>query len=434
MKLKKLTKLQVKMFFMMPSTKMFIFSFFLIVLQFSLHGNMSYNYDPYDYYSQGYWMHAPYKQGDHYAVKNVYQFKDLERYFYNKYREHLNLEHVMLGAFAGLFVSFAIFKNMQPKPEDIVDLTECKEDQSPRLCFDERLEFLKNELKDCDTRYLNMPMVACLTQGYSKIKLEKFIQVLKRHATEYEIDFMHKKFAGIKLERHYPLEMAHVTMALEDISCGTKVFYEQDKEDILNTAIHEAGHAVAIVKSDNTILHYISMIHRSKSNGRNHFFYRYESDSLSCEDYKDKIIIDLCGGIAEQVFGFDKNWYKQFKLEDRKMPRDASRISKGFKEFLLIPGVGQDLKDAQQAARCIVEQQMNLFSERQNYTQEEIEDKIFEILDECYQKAVLFIKQHRDEVEKIAQRLMRVDILQGDEVYELCGVVRPLYSFEMRAY
>lgn len=311
-----------------------------------------------------------------------------------------------------------------------------KQDRKSPLPFNKRVELLDRSLHGMEKINLNIPLIASLTQGYSRIKLEKFLKILKRSVTEYNINFMFIKNTDIPLEKVYPLDMSHVQLALEEVMCGSTTLQELDTKDRLNTAIHEAGHAVSVVGKDKFILRSVSIINRVKSLGRIIRSYR-ENDTWTMNDYQDDLIVSLCGGIAEQVFGFDKSWYAGYGSSDRQNFSECcslaknKNISKGLAELLAMPSAVSDMVSARQNALYIVKRYLKL--QNKHEANGEIENQVCCLLEECYQKALLLVQSRKTEIEKIAQLLMKHDIISGDAVYAVFGAKRPLYAFEMKS-
>jgi len=353
--------------------------------------------------------------------------------------------YVAAGVCAGIGLHLLLSKllptNIEECDEHIAEIDHAhkKQDKMVILKYEQRLDFLQKALKDRDVSSIDLRIIAAMTQRFTRAKMERFVTVLKKIATEYDVHVIEQvmvdgQIKDVKTEYYQPITMQHIFRALESAFGGGKDFFHKDSQIKLNAAIHEAGHAVAIAQNVNMILPYISMITSSTSAARNWVIYQYESRTLTGDDYKDCIVVDLCGAVAEQVFGYNKNWYESIWVcQKAERYKYIPGISQGLRELLVIPGIKSDLVNALQAADHIVRYHIKLYATTGNVsTPQEIEFARYAILEECYQKAVKLIQEHKAYVEKIAQALMKNEIVSGEEVYALYGIKRPLYEFELK--
>ena len=314
-----------------------------------------------------------------------------------------------------------------------------KQDRTSELSFDQRVEILSKSLHAMEKVNLNIPLIASLTQGYTRIKLDKLLKILKKSVTHYNINFMLEKDIDANLEKIYPISMSHVELALEEMIDGCATAKELDTKELINTAIHEAGHAVAIACDKKFILRSVSIIPRTSSCGRNLHCLSDEDASWTMNDCKDRICISLCGGIAEQLFNFDKSWYAdKYPVGQRQNFDECCNlaknkiISKGLADLLKTPGAIGDVMYARYLADYMVKRYHKLQPSDQDKDDKhgQIQDQICYILEDCYQKALALLQTHKLTIEKISQLLMQHEIISGDAIYALFGTKRPLYSFE----
>jgi hypothetical protein len=326
---------------------------------------------------------------------------------------------VFYGVIAGIYYSLK---------ESDVDIEE--DDTEPRLSFHKRLEFLEDALATINTKHLNIKVIAAQTVNFSKTKLERFMSILKKVRCNYTNNLLNRMCSNIPFYTYSPIDMSHVQLAHDEIHGGLRTTQEFDSRELFNTAVHEAGHAIAIINNEQFILYQISIVSRRKSAGRNLLLY---PRSMTIDDYKNKIIIDLSGGIAEQVFGFDRSWYAQHS--HKKAEKDINwnilsknrNICEGLSDLCVRPSAASDMTAAYTLAAYIISWQ--------GYEKDspDFQNQICKILEDCYQKAYLMIQSRRSEVEQIAQILIKKTIISGDEVYTALDVKRPLYVFEMRS-
>jgi|SRR3989339_1151201 len=314
-----------------------------------------------------------------------------------------------------------------------------KQDRTAELSFDQRVEILSKSLHAMEKVDLNIPLIAALTQGYTRIKLDKLLKTLKKSVTHYNINFMLEKDPEANLEKIYPISMSHVELALEEMISGCATAKELDTKELINTAIHEAGHAVAIACDKKFILRSVSIIPRTSSCGRNLHCLSDENEAWTMNDYKDRIVISLCGGIAEQLFEFDRSWYiDRYPVGQEKNFDECCKlaknkiISKGLSDLLTMPGAISDMIHARYLADYMVKRYHKLQPSDQDKDDKhgQIQDQICYILEDCYQKAFALLQSNKLTIEKISQLLMQHEIISGDAIYALFGTKRPLYSFE----
>ena len=317
--------------------------------------------------------------------------------------------------------------------------TRTKHDRTTELSFDQRVEILSKSLHAMEKVNLNIPLIASLTQGYTRIKLDKFLKILKKSVTQYNINFTVEKDTDTKLETIHPISMSDVELSLEEMIDGSATAKELDTKNLIKTAIHEAGHAVATACDKKFILRSVSIIARTSSCGRILHCLSDEDASWTMNDCKDMIVVSLCGGIAEQVFKFDKSWYAdKYPVGQEQNFNECCKLAKnkiispGLAELLTMPGAIGDMMHARYLADYMVKRYLNMQSSLQDKEDKhgQIENEICHILESCYQKALKLVKTHKTKVEQIAQLLMQHEIISGDAVYNLFDTKRPLYAFE----
>ncbi len=364
------------------------------------------------------------------------------------YLESLNIPDISFGMGIGAFCMLTWNCYAQPtKQTNDAQTDDTEIDSDPHntdphtqnrivLPFAKRIEILNRSLRAVEQVNLNMPLIACLTQGYSRIKIEKFLRILKRSVTEYNINFTITDDGTIDLEKVYPLDMSHVQLAIEEMYDGCCQQQELDLHRLIKTAIHEAGHAVSVIGKEKFVLHSVSITKRANSDGRNIIRVCDEDDVWAFNDRKDDIIISLCGGIAEQVFGFDMSWYENRYPAARRQFDECCvlaknrHVSSGLANLLKNPGAIGDMMAARQNALYMVKRYDQLSQQDTKNKRGQIEDEVCKILEECYQKAYELIESCKAEIEQIAQLLMRHEIISGDCVYALFNTKRPLYLYE----
>jgi len=200
-----------------------------------------------------------------------------------------------------------------------------KDDNQSVLSYDERVRILEIAFKNLNASCLNVSIIAAQTENYSKQNLLRFISLL--HQTSYDhSDIFTQLYMSMPFCRYNPpITMSHVRWTLDEIHSGQRIHYIETTEEIFNTAVHEAGHALAIIKSKGFILYHSSILNRKKYSGSNLLIW---PEVTTFDDYKNGIIIFLAGGVAEQTFGFDSSWNLQYGTKKHDKDIDWSTLSK----------------------------------------------------------------------------------------------------------
>lgn len=265
----------------------------------------------------------------------------------------------------------------------------------------DRVKILNTHLKKIKViEDLDVQKIARATQGFSGADLARLVN-------DAAILAVNQKSKHVK--------MSHIDLAYDHIILGreTQAMSQLDI-DLYSTAIHEAGHAIGYIFLEHTDpLHKVTITPRSKTLGTTHSLPLREKYSNSEIEMKERIVVCLAGGIAEQEFNLGKN-----------------------------TGVASDLKNARSIAyQMVVEYGMaeNLryisYSDFEhmlpNDVATKVHDEIQKIIDECYEQAEQLIKDHRDDVEQLAYLLLEKGTVYGDEVYELFGLEVPEIDFKI---
>lgn len=303
--------------------------------------------------------------------------------------------------------------------------------QTP-LPFDEIVAYLQYRLQGCDITDLNIPIIAAQISTFSKQRLERFVNILQI-TSYYDSGILTQIYAAMPFSTHnLVITMPHFRLALDRIHGGYEMPDLRGDRENFNTAVHEAGHAIAIMYSKQFILHHVSIVSRKHSGGRNLLIYPKEMTLDLC---KNEIVIDLAGGVAEQTFGFDTIWNpwhcycksdKNEKEIDLKLLSKNSNISEGLANLFLRPSASIDMINAYTTAACIVAWQGC------KKDSPDFQNQICKLLEECYQQTTKLIKLYKSKVERVAKMLTDKKIMSGSELYAALHIQRPLYEFETK--
>lgn len=259
--------------------------------------------------------------------------------------------------------------------------------------FKDRVELLNINFKTVKMAIdVDINRIARLTSGFSGASLSNLINESAILAAN---------------NNRIVIEMKDIELAFDNITLGREIKgMEFTYEDRLATAIHEAGHAAGWLfgKSKAYAIHKASITPRSHTLGIVHAIELHESGSLTETEMKAMIVVALCGGLAEQEFGFDKS-----------------------------TGVSNDLAKARAIAYDMVvkygmSEELNYLSYDEidhrlpNDIATQVHKAVQRIVDECFVIAKKLVADHRTDIEKIADLLMIKGTVLGDDIYQLVGL------------
>ncbi|OIO58767.1 MAG: cell division protein FtsH [Verrucomicrobia bacterium CG_4_9_14_3_um_filter_43_20] len=246
---------------------------------------------------------------------------------------------------------------------------------------------------------LDLSVVARNTPGFSGADLENLLNEAALVAARYNKEWV---------------EPGDVDEARDKIAYGRERRKLMDEEDRKITAYHEAGHALiqAVIDDGYLPIHKVTIIPRGQSLGSTMFSPSKDILNHSRKHLLNQICCAMGGRIAEELT---------------------------FSE--ITSGASGDIRMATKLARHMVcdwgmstlgpvsfgENQDHIFlgkeiSRNQNYsesTAQHIDSAIHGIIDTEYQRAETIIRDHRTELEKIAEALLKYETLEGKHVYEI---------------
>ncbi len=204
--------------------------------------------------------------------------------------------------------------------------------------------------------------------------------------------------------------------AIDKVSIGLKKKSRKDnKKQMRLVSVHETGHAlVAAFNPDHEPVNKITVVPRSHGVG-GFTQYREEGEekfNMTRKDMMDEIDSLLGGRAAEEVILGDistgaSNDIARATDIIKRMITDFGMSDK-FKNMTLGKGVlGNRGGDA------------NLIREFSEQSQNYIDEEIARIMDERYKYVVKLLKQHKDLLEYIANRLVEIETMDGKEFYEI---------------
>ncbi|HEX2421240.1 MAG TPA: ATP-dependent zinc metalloprotease FtsH, partial [Acidimicrobiia bacterium] len=212
---------------------------------------------------------------------------------------------------------------------------------------------------------------------------------------------------------HEKVTMADFADALEKIVLGTErqiMMSEAEKE---RTAFHEGGHALlGMLLPGADPVRKISIIPRGRALGVT--FQSPDADRYAYDrNYLEGRIVGALGGRAAEdvVFGTITTGAENDLVQ-------VTRIARSM--------VGKwGMSDVIGPITLIDENREPYFaSEVGERTQELMDEEVRRIVDECYQRAVTVLKEHRPQLDAIAAALLERETLDEAEAYEVAGIKR----------
>lgn len=280
--------------------------------------------------------------------------------------------------------------------------------------FDHKVEITKPYLQDRVTliklaldnvKYVHtvdIESLARITAGFSGAELANLVNSAAILAIEHG--------RNVVAQRDLELAFDHIVLGREITTM------QQIPEDIWVTAVHEAGHAAGWLFGNDTrhVIHKASITPRSHTLGVVWATPLYEKHSHTQHDMKSKIIVTLCGGLAEKEFGFDKSTgmsndlAKAYALAYEMVSKYG--MSSTTLQYISYDGIHDRLPDA--VATPVYEQAKK-------------------IVDECLVIAQELVVCHKEEISAIAQLLMEKGTVLGKEIYETVGLPMPTMQVQL---
>ncbi len=220
------------------------------------------------------------------------------------------------------------------------------------------------------------------------------------------------------------VEMKEFELAKDKIMMGAerKTMVMSDKEK-LNTAYHEAGHAiVGRLVPEHDPVYKVSIIPRGRALGVTMFLPEEDRYSLS----KRALISQICslfgGRIAEEMtLGFDG--------VTTGASNDIMRATQLAKNMVTKWGLSEKLGPLMYAeeegevflGRSMGSQNSNVSGE----TAKQIDEEVRRIIDECYATAKKLLVENRDKLDAMAEALMKYETIDSEQIDDIMGGREP---------
>ncbi len=226
--------------------------------------------------------------------------------------------------------------------------------------------------------------------------------------------------AAIKAAREEDtkVRMSHFEFALDRIMLGREregmVLSEEEKRLV---AYHEAGHAIVAQFTEYADpLFKVTIIPRGKSLGCTQQIPEEEKYNYSKEYLLARIQVIL-GGRAVEHLEFDT--FTTGGGDDLKKAKDISKkmvCSYGMSDRVghVALGNGDD--------EVFLGQELSQGRDYSEKTAQTVDEEISRITSECFEKAVQTIKDHRDQLDRLAETLIEKETLERKQIYDVFGL------------
>ncbi|WP_341304784.1 ATP-dependent zinc metalloprotease FtsH [Pseudomonas sp. TMP25] len=220
------------------------------------------------------------------------------------------------------------------------------------------------------------------------------------------------------------VEMKEFELAKDKIMMGAerKTMVMSDKEK-LNTAFHEAGHAiVGRLVPEHDPVYKVSIIPRGRALGVTMFLPEEDRYSLSKRALTSQICSLFGGRVAEEMtLGFDG--------VTTGASNDIMRATQLAKNMVTKWGLSEKLGPLMYAeeegevflGRSMGSNQSNVSAE----TAKVIDQEIRSIIDECYATAKRLLLENRDKLDAMAQALMKYETIDAEQIGDIMNGLAP---------
>jgi len=220
------------------------------------------------------------------------------------------------------------------------------------------------------------------------------------------------------------VEMKEFELAKDKIMMGAerKTMVMSDKEK-LNTAFHEAGHAiVGRLVPEHDPVYKVSIIPRGRALGVTMFLPEEDRYSLSKRALTSQICSLFGGRIAEEMtLGFDG--------VTTGASNDIMRATQLAKNMVTKWGLSEKLGPLMYAeeegevflGRSMGSQNSNVSGE----TAKQIDEEVRRIIDECYATAKKLLIENRDKLDAMAEALMKYETIDSDQIDDIMNGREP---------
>lgn len=213
------------------------------------------------------------------------------------------------------------------------------------------------------------------------------------------------------------VSMIHFDQARDNINLGRETKgMEISEREYWQTAVHEAGHAIALVYQEYADpLHKVTIVPRNGALGIT-FSMGRERYSKFIENFKAQIVFYLGGSVAEEIV---------YGGRGAGAHSDLQKARNLATQMVMSYGMTEEFKDI--TFEHYINSEVHLPDDLSAKLQQEVKN----IIHDCRKIAYDIISQHKDKLEALVQMLIEQGTVYGADVYKLCGLKEPdiEYSF-----
>ena len=211
--------------------------------------------------------------------------------------------------------------------------------------------------------------------------------------------------------------MAHFQEAYDNMMLGRvcKHSMEITDQDLWETAVHEAGHALLYVyQKDSVPLYRVSIQPRGNSLGVTHGLPEVERHNDSYERLFAKMVAALGGAVAEEMV---------YNNRGTGAISDLQKVRMLAIDIVAKYGMSDEFKNV----TFVMHEWQDLSPE----IRDRLEIEIHKLIAKAQNVAEQLLEEHRLELDALVALLLEKLVVTGDEVYELCGVDKPIIDFSL---
>ncbi len=213
---------------------------------------------------------------------------------------------------------------------------------------------------------------------------------------------------------HEKVKRSDFTDSLEKIMLGSPRGILLSPADRERTAYHESGHAlVGMLTPGADPVRKVSIIPRGMALGVTLSTPDSDRVSYSSEDLQGKIRVALGGRVAEEIIyettttGAESDIQQLTQIARQMVGRWGMSEAVGPVAVLPSEGQGMFLPGA---------------SETSESTQRLVDDEVRRLIDDAHQEVTRLLTEHRDQLESLAQALLKAETLDAIDAYDAAGV------------
>lgn len=205
------------------------------------------------------------------------------------------------------------------------------------------------------------------------------------------------------------VDMDDFEMARDKILVGAeRKTLTRTEDEIRRTAIHEAGHTLAMIFAPQTQpLHKVTILSRGGALGITWYLPEGDEVSRNEEQMKAEIMVCLGGRVAEELT------YSA-----------AGRTTGAFSDLKTASGLAKDMvcRYGMSDLGLLTLHEQPGHKEYSEETAYKIDETMRAIINDCYEETKKLILDNKDKLELLAQNLVDKETLDASEVYKLLGV------------